>query len=74
MISLDPTVMWGDGRMIIPFSSWGSETVGNTTTLPISWEAYKYVKKQSMEPAMKQWNGSKLGQEYVEAAIVMLLI
>ena len=37
------------------------------TTLPISWETYIQVKKQQLEPDMKQWIGSKLGKEYVKA-------
>ena len=37
------------------------------TILPISWETYIQVKKQQLEPDMKQWIGSKLGKEYVKA-------
>ena len=37
------------------------------TTLPISWETYIQVKKQQLEPDMKQWIGSKLGKEYIKA-------
>ena len=32
-----------------------------------SWEICMQVKKQQLEPDMKQWNGSKLGKEYVKA-------
>ena len=28
---------------------------------------YRQVKKQQIEPDMKQWTGSKLGKEYVKA-------
>ena len=34
------------------------------TTLPVSWETYMRVKKQELEPDMKQRTGSKLGKEY----------
>ena len=37
------------------------------TTLPVSWETCMQVKKQQLETDMKQWTGSKLGQEYVKA-------
>ena len=41
---------------------------GNSqTTLPASWETCMQVKKQQVEPDMKQWTGSKLGKEYIEA-------
>ena len=36
------------------------------TTLPASWEACMQVKKQQLEPDMKQWTGSE-GKEYVKA-------
>ena len=35
-------------------------------TLPASWEICMQVKKQELEPDMKQ-TGSKLGKEYVKA-------
>ena len=44
------------------------------TTLPASWEICMQVKKQQLEPDMKQQSGSKLGKEYVKAYIVTLLI
>ena len=34
------------------------------TTFPASWEIYMQVKKQQLEPDVKQWTGSKLGKEY----------
>ena len=37
------------------------------TTSPASWEICIQVKKQQLEPDMKQWTGSKLGKEYVKA-------
>ena len=37
------------------------------TTLPLSWEICKQVKKQQLELDMEQWTGSKLGKEYVKA-------
>ena len=37
------------------------------TTLPASWETCMQVKKQQLEPDMKQQTGSKRGKEYVKA-------
>ena len=37
------------------------------TILPASWEICMQVKKQQLEPNMKQWTGSKLWKEYVKA-------
>ena len=37
------------------------------TTLPASWDICMQVKKQQLEPDMKQQTGSKLGKEYVKA-------
>ena len=37
------------------------------TNLPVSWEICVQVKKQQLEPCMKQWTGSKLGNEYTKA-------
>ena len=37
------------------------------TTLPVSSETCLQVKKQQLEPDMKQQTGSKLGKEYVKA-------
>ena len=37
------------------------------TTLPASWEIFMQVKKQQLEPDMKQQTGSKLGKEHVKA-------
>ena len=35
------------------------------TTWPVSWEICMQIKKQQLEPDMKQWTGSKSGKEYV---------
>ena len=37
------------------------------TTWPASWEICMQVKKQLLEPDVKQQTGSKLGKEYVKA-------
>ena len=44
------------------------QEVGNQTSLPASWEICMRVKKQQLEPDMKQQTGSKLGKEYDKAA------
>ena len=36
-------------------------------TLPVSWKICILVKKQQLEPDMKQQTGSKSGKEYVKA-------
>ena len=36
------------------------------TTWPVSWEICMRVKKQQLEPDMKQWTSSKMGKEYVK--------
>ena len=36
-------------------------------TWPASWETCMRIKKQQLEPDMKQWTGSKLGKEDVKA-------
>ena len=43
-----------------------SERDGNTRP-PASWETYMQVKKQQLEPDMKQQTGSKLWKEYIKA-------
>ena len=35
------------------------------TMLPASWEIFKQVRKQQLEP--EKWTGSKLGKEYIKA-------
>ena len=40
------------------------------TTLPASWETCMQVKKQQLEPDMKQWNGSKLGNRMRQGCIL----
>ena len=37
------------------------------TTVPASWEICMQVKKQQLEPDMKQWTGSKSGKDYIKA-------
>ena len=37
------------------------------TTLPASQEICIQVKKQQLEPDVKQWTASKLGKEYIKA-------
>ena len=37
------------------------------TTLPATWKICMQVKKQQLEPDMKQWTGSKVGKEFVKA-------
>jgi len=42
--------------------------------LTYSWETCMQVKKQQLEPDMKQQIGSKLGKEYVKAVYCHLVI
>ena len=44
------------------------------TTLPASWETCIKVKKQQLEPDMKQWTGSKLRKEYDKAKYCVALL
>ena len=44
------------------------------TTLPASYETCKQVKKQQLDPNMKQRNGLKLAKEYIKAIYCHLLI
>ena len=37
------------------------------TTSPASWEIYTQLKRQQLEPDMKQQTDSKLGKEYLKA-------
>ena len=57
-----------------PFTVWITINCGKfwkrweyQTTWPASWEICMQVKRQKLEPDMKQWTGSKLGKEYVNA-------
>ena len=43
------------------------------TPLPASWEICMQVKKQQLEPDIEQKTGSKLGKEYIKAALSPLL-
>ena len=38
------------------------------TTLPISWETYKQVRKQQLEPDKRQWICSKFRKKFVKGA------
>ena len=40
--------------------------IGIQATLPTSWEIWMQVKKQQLEPDMKQWTDSKLVKEYIK--------
>ena len=44
------------------------------TTLPASWEFYKEVKKQQLEPDMKQWTGLNWESSTSRLYIATLLI
>ena len=44
------------------------------TTWPASWEICMQVKKQQLDPNMERQIASKLGEEYIKAFIVTLLI
>ena len=35
------------------------------TTLPVSWETYRWIKKQQLEPDMEQWTGKGVRQGYI---------
>ena len=37
------------------------------TTLPVSWETFRQIKKQQLELSMEQWTDSKLEKEYIKA-------
>ena len=57
-----------------PLSMWITTNCGKfwkrweyQTTWPASWEICMQVKKQQLEPDMKQWTGSKLRNEYIKA-------
>ena len=57
-----------------PFTVWITTNYGKflkrqeyQTTLPVSWETCKQVKKKQLEPDMEQQTDSKLGKEYDKA-------
>ena len=59
--------------MLKPLTIWITANYGKflkrweyKTTLPAYWENCMQVKKQKLEPDMKQQTGSKLGKEYVK--------
>ena len=41
--------------------------MGVPDILPVPWENCIQIKKQQLELDMEQWNGSKLGKEYIKA-------
>ena len=43
------------------------------TTLPVSWETCKQVKKGQLELGMEQPHGSKLGEKYVLYIVTLLI-
>jgi len=43
------------------------KTWENQTPWTASWEIYRQIKNQELEPGMEQQTGSKLGKEYVKA-------
>ena len=53
-----------------PLTVWiktNCEKHGNTRPPDLPWEMCMQVKKQQLEPDMKQWTGSKSGKEYIKA-------
>ena len=44
------------------------------TLLLVSWETFMWVKKQQLEPDIKQRTGSKLGKEYITAVYCQLAL
>ena len=57
-----PLIVWITTNCEKFFSKWEYQT-----TLPAYWEICTQVKKQQLEPDMKQRTGSKLGKEYIKA-------
>ena len=41
--------------------------MGVPDIVPVPWENCIQIKKQQLELDMEQWNGSKLGKEYIKA-------
>ena len=63
-----------------PFTLWITRNCGKflkrweyQTTLSAFWEICMQVKKQWLEPDMKQQTGSKLGKEYIKAVLLPCL-
>ena len=59
---LKPLTMWITTNCGKFLKKWEYQTM-----LPVSWETCMKVKKQQLEPDMKQRTGSKLGKEYIKA-------
>ena len=59
-----PLIVWITTNCEKFFKRWKYQTI-----LPASWEICMQVKKQQLEPDMKQWTGSKLGKEYIETVL-----
>ena len=60
--TLKPLTVWITKNCGKFFKRWEYQT-----TLPASWETWMLVKKQQLEPDMKQQTDSKLGKEYIKA-------
>ena len=59
---LKPLTMWLTTNCGKFFKRWEYQTTWHAT-----WEICMQVKKQQVEPDMKQWTDSKLGKEYIKA-------
>jgi len=66
---LKPLVVWITTNCGKFFKRWEYQT-----TLPLSWETCRWVKKQQLESDIEQLTGSTLGMEYDQLYIVTLLI
>ena len=62
LIALKPLTVWITANCGKFWKRWEYQT-----TLPAFWEICMQVRKQQLEPDMKQQPGSKLGKEYVKA-------
>ena len=63
-MTLKPLTVWITANCGQFFNRWEYQT-----TLPASWETCMQIRKQQLEPDMEQRTGSKLGKEYIKAAI-----
>ena len=68
LIMLKPLTVWITTNCGKFFKGWGYQT-----TLLDFWETCMQVKKQPLEPDMKQWTGSKLGKDYSKAVYCHLV-
>ena len=62
LIMLKPLTVWIKTNCGKFFKRWEYHT-----TWPASWEICRQVKKQQLDPDMKQQTGSKVGKEYIKA-------